>query len=208
MSRVAMTRMVVLGFFGGMLIAVPAMANEPRQHDKAFFLRLSAGIGGANAAIDDVGLSGEDLELSGTSGDANFAIGGMVSRNLALHGTLGGWSIENPDVEFGDQERETDDTTLSLGLFGAGLTYYFMPVNMYLSGSLCAATATLTVDGDDEESDTGIAVDLTVGKEWWVGDKWGLGVAAGLNLYSVPTDIDDQDISGSAFAIRLSATYN
>jgi len=207
MYRAWVTRLLVLGMFGGLLVAVPAMANEARQHDKAFFLRLSAGLGSANAEIENVG-SGPDLEMSGMSGDANFAIGGMVSRNLALHGTLGGWSVSDPDVEFGELGGESDDTTLSLGLFGAGLTYYIMPANFYLSGSLCAATVTLEVDGDEEESDTGMAVDLTIGKEWWVGDKWGLGVAAGLNLYSVPTDIDDQDISGSAFAIRLSATYN
>ena len=165
MYRVAMTLMVVLGTLGGLLAAMPTLANEPRQHDKAFFLRLSAGIGAANAEVDDIGFSGEDLELSGMSGDANFAIGGMVSRNLALHGTLGGWTVSDPDVEVGGFEGESDDTILSLGMFGAGLTYYIMPVNMYLSGSIGAATLTLDVDGDEEESDTGIAMDLTIGKE-------------------------------------------
>jgi len=207
MSRVWVTPLVVLGLSGGLLLSGPALANEAHQHDKAFFLRLSAGLGGANATFENDG-PGPDLELSGMSGDANFAIGGTISRNLALHGTLGGWTIDNPDVERGDFEGDTDDTTRSLGLFGAGLTYYFMPVNLYLSGSLCAATATLSVDGHDEDSDTGFGVDLTVGKEWWVGNKWGLGVAGGVNFYSVPGNNSDQDISGSAFAIRLSATYN
>ena len=208
MSQVWVTRTLIVGIVGGLLAAVPAGANEARQHDKAFFLRLSAGLGGASADVEGNEFFGDDLELSGMSGDANFAIGGTISRNLALHATFGGWTIDNPDVEVGGFEQDTDDTTFSLGMFGGGLTYYIMPANLYLSGSLCAATATLETDNFEEESDTGIGIDLTIGKEWWVGNKWGLGVAAGLNLYSVPTDIDDKDISGSAFAIRLSATYN
>ncbi|MDZ4806375.1 MAG: hypothetical protein SGI90_16075 [Candidatus Eisenbacteria bacterium] len=213
LARLNVSHKLVLGLFGGLLAVMPARANEPRQHDKAFFLRLSAGAGAASATFDDVfrrfpELPSGDLKLSGTSGDVNFAIGGTVSRNLALHATLGGWSVSNPDVEIGGFKGDTDDALMSLSMFGPGLTYYFMPVNLYLSGSLCAATMTLELDRDEEESDTGIAVDLTIGKEWWVGNKWGLGVAAGLNLYSIPTDNEDQDITGSAFAIRLSATYN
>jgi hypothetical protein len=170
-------------------------------------------VGGANATIDDVGLQGEDLKLNGTCGDANFAIGAIVTKNLALHGTFGGWSISEPDVEFGgDDQGDLDDSSLNLSMFGAGVTYWFMPVNMYLSGSIGAATMDLEVDNDegpdfDLESDTGFGVDLTLGKEWWVGNKWGLGVAAGLNFSDVPTE-DDEHIKSTSFAIRFSATYN
>jgi hypothetical protein len=186
--------------------------NLPREHDRGVFLRLSAGVGGAKSKIDDFEFEEEDpgqLEMSGTCGDINFAIGGVVARNLAVHATLAGWSVTDPDLDLGPISVETDDVNLGLSMFGAGVTYYIMPANIYLSGSLGAAVLTLDVDGDDSESDTGLAVDLTVGKEWWVGSRWGLGAALGVNLHSVPSkDIEDQDFSGSSFAVRFSATMN
>jgi hypothetical protein len=33
-------------------------------------------------------------------------------------------------------------------------------------------------------SDTGFALDATVGKEWWVGDNWGLGFAGDFTYLS------------------------
>jgi hypothetical protein len=190
-----------------------ARASQPREHDKGFFLRLSAGGGGARTTIDDVpvfeGEEDVDLEFSGPAGDVNFAIGGTVSPNLASHATLAGWSVSDPEVDLGPIDVEIDDATLSLSMFGAGATYYFMPANIYISGSIGAAMLTSEVDGDEEESDTGIAVDLTAGKEWWVGNSWGLGVAVGANLHSVPaSDFEDKNFSGSSFAIRFSATLN
>ena len=39
------------------------------------------------------------MKLSGEAGDLNFAIGGIVSPNLALHAILYGWLVQDPDVE-------------------------------------------------------------------------------------------------------------
>jgi len=37
------------------------------------------------------------MKLSGEAGDSNFAIGGIVSPNLALHAILYGWLVQDPD---------------------------------------------------------------------------------------------------------------
>jgi hypothetical protein len=199
----------------GLGAATSALAeNLPREHDRGVFLRLSAGLGTAKSKIDDFVFEGgelgpNELEMSGMSGDINFAIGGVVARNLAVHATLAGWSVTDPDLDFGEISVESDDVTLGLSMFGAGVTYYIMPANIYLSGSLGAAVLTLDVDGDDAESDAGLGIDLTVGKEWWVGSRWGLGAALGANFHNVPSkDFEDQDFSGSSFAARFSATFN
>jgi hypothetical protein len=39
------------------------------------------------------------MKLSGEAGDLNFAIGGIVSPNLALHAMLYGWLVQDLDVE-------------------------------------------------------------------------------------------------------------
>ena len=82
-----------------LVLVVPVSAwcsGAAHRHD-GFLLRLSGGFGGASTDAEDE--FGDKLEFSGLTGDVNIAIGGMVSRNLALHGTLWGWSIADPDIE-------------------------------------------------------------------------------------------------------------
>ena len=191
------------------LLSESAHAGMPREHD-GFFLRLSMGGGVADTEIED-DFNDFELELEGTAGDINIAIGGVVARNLAIHGTIFGWAISDPDAEFieegfgGEGELEGD---LSMGAFGGGITYYLMPVNIYFSGSVAAATLSFDAGEIDVESDTGIAGDFTVGKEWWVGNSWGLGVAGGMSLHSIPDGDIDENWSGKSFVVRFSATFN
>jgi hypothetical protein len=201
------TRLFTAAVMLVLLALAPTHANaggEPRTHD-GFFLRLSAGSGGANASADTPGGS---LELEGTgSGDVNIAIGGAVKPNLILHGTLWGWLISDPDATgpFGPGTLVGD---VDLSAFGGGLTYYFMPVNIYLSGS--AGFGTMTVDSGaiQGETDSGFVTDLTLGKEWWVGGSWGLGVAGGFGYHSIPDGGIDADWTGTSWAVRFTATLN
>jgi hypothetical protein len=195
------------------LVATAQAVNLPREHDRGFFLRMSAGLGSARTSWDVPANGGAyEWEASGIAGDANFAIGAIVAPNLALHGTLLGWTVSEPDLEIGGLEFNTNDVTLSLSGFGAGLTYYVHPANVYFSGSICAAS--LTLEYEDEgvtvsaESDTGVAFDLTVGKEWWVGARWGLGIAGDLGLHSIPVADADDNMTGMNFGVRFSATFN
>lgn len=192
------------------LAGAAAAANAPREHDRGFFLRMSAGVGAASTKIEgDLG----ELKFSGAAGDGNFAVGALVSRNLAVHGTFWGWTVSNPDFEYNDEEGETEDATVTMSAFGPGITWYMAPSNFYLSGSIGAATLSMekaapggvTLSGD---SDTGVAVDVTLGKEWWVGNRWGLGVAAGLGYHNIPPGDTDNNFKGTSLGIRFSATFN
>lgn len=187
--------------------AGPVLANEPKQHDGGFFLRLSAGVGSAQTKWDD--LDDDESKLSGMSGDANFAVGANIGGKLAVHGTFWGFTMVDPELKVADQEVELDDTTYGVNAFGVGLTYY-TDSNFYVSPSVGLATASLEFDNVTVESDTGFAIDLTIGKEWWVSDKWGLGVAAGFGFHAIPLDEDvaEEDATGNSFALRFSATFN
>jgi len=191
-------------------IASMAFAGEPRTHD-GFFLRLSAGAGSASSKIDGPGLT--EKVSGGGSADLNFAIGAMIRPNLALHGTMWGWLIEDPDVELTTTGNPTTMGTLNgdvdMSAFGGGLTYYFMPVNIYLTGSVGFGTLTLSGSNNvSTETDNGFALDLGIGKEWWVGKSWGLGFNGGYSYHSVPEHGVSENWSGSGYAIRFSATYN
>jgi hypothetical protein len=188
-----------------------ALAGD-RAHAGGFFLRLSGGVGGASTELE---YSGVKTKIEGGTGDINLAIGGVVAKNLALHGTVWGWITQDPDVTVGSQKGQANGD-VNFSAIGIGLTYYFMPVNMYLSGSLGAGYLTVDNGNVSGSTDAGPAFELTLGKEWWVGTSWGLGVALSAGVHSVKdggTDPSNNNTineqwQGGNVAVRFTATYN
>lgn len=187
------------------LVAAAADAGEPRQHDGGFFLRMALGGGYASTSIED---AGDELTFKGPSGNFEIAIGAMVKKNLAIHATLGAWAVLDPSAEFDGEEAHLDDVTLSLNGVGAGLTYYFGDSNFYLTGSAGAGQITLEFEGESNDTDWGVVLEASLGKEWWVSDRWGLGVAAGLGYHSVSPGEGNENFKGTSFSVRFSATFN
>lgn len=185
--------------------AAAASAGEPRRHDGGFFLRLAPGGGYSRTAIDE---AGDQFTLKGPSGSFDIAIGAVVKENFAIHATLGGWAVVDPTVEFNGLEETVTNTSIGMSLFGGGFTYYFGPSNVYLTASAGAAVLSLEIDGDREDSNTGIAFDVGLGKEWWVSDRWGLGASGTVGYHSVPPGDAEGKFAGPSFALRFSATFN
>ena len=200
-------------FFQGGLILLTVLfcssmvlaGGGPRDHSGGFFLRLSGGGGTASTKIT---YQGVELKMDGASGDANIAIGAIVSPNLAIHGTLFGWLISNPDISALGATAPTSNFTLDMSAVGGGLTYYFMPANIYISASIGVSRLHLDVSGFSGNTDAGFASDFTVGKEWWAGNNWGLGVAVDAGFHSIPDPDIPENWKGGHFGIRFSATMN
>jgi hypothetical protein len=209
MKRSKLVILATLGAALGLGIPADVWAGKAAHKHDGFFLRLSSGIGYASTEIEDATAR---LEFNGGTGDANIAIGGMVSQNLALHGTLLGWFISDPDVEGFDSGGSfageiAGDITMSA--IGIGVTYYFMPTNLYLSGTLGLGQLEFDLPGVGQaDTDNGLILEGTLGKEWWVSSNWGLGLAGALSLHSFPDDGSDESWSGPSLALRFSATFN
>jgi hypothetical protein len=190
------------------LVLLPVLAagqSTPRAHDGGFFMRLALGGGSAASRLEE----GSDFaEFTGGGADLHIALGGIVGKNLAVHGTLGGWSISDPDLEVTELGATTVSGDLTMSYFGAGLTYFVMPANVYLSGSLGLATISFKHDRVEVETDTGLAAEISLGKEWWLGNRWGLGAAVALNYHSIPDGDVDASWQGTVLTLRLSATLN
>jgi hypothetical protein len=94
--------------------------------------------------------------------------------------------------------------------FGGGVAYYFMPANVYVSAAIAAIQ--LRVDYKDEEiakTDTGVGIDLLVGKEWWVSEGWGVGVALELSGGRVKDNGPGSPTwSAGSLGLLFSATFN
>lgn len=188
------------------MAATPAVCG-PRDHEDGFMLRL--GLGGAAAAGTEVDLGTSTLKMDGTGVNFELAIGGIVTSNLAIHGTLMGWGITEPDVELtGFPEGANLPADLILSGAGAGLTYFIMPVNIYLTGTVGFSQLTISEGAVSVNSSTGFMFEAAVGKEFFVSDRWGIGFAVGINYHSIPEEGIDENWTGVSIPIRLSATLN
>ena len=177
------------------------MADEPIQQGFEVFVSDDNKPFGAVREVSPHGRP-ELVVYVENAGDFTIALGGCVSENLALHGTLFSWSMSDPDVDFEGTDLGELDGSLSMSAYGGGVTYFIMPANVYLSGNIGMGFLTLDTDFGDDTSDPGIALDLSVGKEWWVGNSWGLGLAGAFGYHSI------DDFSGWNAGVRFSATFN
>lgn len=185
--------------------------NGVHEHD-GFFLRMLYGFGYAELVEKDV--LGSDMTYSGEAGVLRFQIGGTVSENLILYGEFGGVMQFDPELDWMGQSISTSDVTVSVFDFGGGLTYYLMPSNFYFSLSLHTSQATIEAKGETGESEYGFGFNAMIGKEWWVGEQWALGVSA-YGYYSTMKDkrtiegiTYEYDINNFSVGLLFSVTYN
>jgi len=66
-------------------------------------------------------------------------------------------------------------------MLGVGVTYYLMPANVFLSGAVGFGGLQITQNDVDHDTEAGFATRVGIGKEWFVSDSWGLGLAACLD---------------------------
>jgi hypothetical protein len=184
-------------------------APPPPEHlHDGFYLRLHLG-GGATHLSGADGF-GNTVTASGGSGSFGVAIGGAIAPNFILFGTLFGVGF-SPTVKVGGVDAGLYNSSAALAGIGGGAAYYFEPVNLYLSAALAFTSAEI----DDTNSHPiyqtrdGIGVQLMVGKEWWISQDWGIGVA-GEFIGASMKDKNDSSVtwSADAFSILFSATYN
>ncbi|MCP3103743.1 porin family protein [Myxococcus sp. K15C18031901] len=192
------------------LLAAPAAFAQgdagKHTHD-GFYLRGQFGLGYTRAEAADV-----DLAIKGVSGSLDLELGYAVFNNFIIYGKLFGSSVTNPDLEIGDETIEggnADTSSNYLGA-GAGITYYFMPANFYITGAVVVNKLSITEDGDNiAETDSGVGLNLGLGKEWWVSDNWGIGIGAEVALGRIRSKSNNGDDWNVAhFALLFTATYN
>lgn len=149
----------------------PAVPVDSTVHRHlGFALRLDAGIGYMGLLAPSGGSS-----EGGASGGMGIVIGGAVAENLILAGDFWGTGMLG---RMGMMQNGA--TGYGLGGVGLNVTYYLMPANVYFSASPSVTFRSSMVhfgDSTQVSSVAGFGAKLSVGKEWWVGDHWGLGVA-------------------------------
>lgn len=186
------------------LAAAPAAAQSSGVHTHdGFYLNLDLGLGYAAATLE----TDPELKFSGGAGEFSIGLGYAVSERFIVAGRLWGVSVPEPEVEVeGGGSGTADDVTFSLSGYGVDFTYYFLPVNVYVTATPSLVVASLD-DGDtSSRSDAGFGLRLAVGKEWWVSDNWALGLNGQL-AWASPED-EDVKIPSAWFGVGFSATFD
>ena len=192
-----------------MASTAPVESMEGFHAHDGLFMRVYLGIAATSFSST---IQGSKLSWSGGGSSMGIAIGGAVSRHLILYATAFGNNTPNPSYQLNGASMSTFVGDINVGAVGPGLAYYFEQTNIYLSGAFGLAGYEVRNMNDGSRSSwssSGAALDLMVGKEWWVSRDWGLGIAAELFTASLKDALTPGATwSAGAASILFSATYN
>jgi len=210
-----MKKVTILGCFMVIISICNAQTNDKkleagyRQH-KGFFLSMS--VGPNFPSITDEVVGDYNFKFTGTGAQFDLKIGGAIVENLILHATLTSNTLSGPKISSGGSSHSTsNDLTIGEAMIGGGITYYIMPANIFLSGSLGMGNFTLIDNETSVSTDRGFSMQLKAGKEWWISKRWGLGVAltyGKTKLTNKPGDGIEEFLNSNNFGILFNATLN
>jgi hypothetical protein len=183
-----------------------ALADDTTHRHKGFFLRLDGEGGYISSSANQ---SGTSASIQGGGGGIGVGIGGALSENVILFFHVYDAIAINPQITIGSQTASTQNTSAGTFGYGVGLSYYFMPANLYLSATLAVTVLAFSSNGRDSSTNPGPGGRIAIGKEWWVGDHWGIGVAGQLSFAS-NQDKGTNPPTWTTWAptIAFSATFN
>jgi hypothetical protein len=137
-----------------------------------FFFRADIGVGYVHSSSS--WSDGPQPPVSSVSIPIGLAVGGAIAEDWILAGEV--WGLAGP------QNVNPPGKGLLMWGYAVAVVHYFMPANVYLSASPGITRLMFVTGNTSVSSDWGPGVKVALGKEWWVGDHWGLGIAAELLL--------------------------
>jgi len=172
-------------------------------HD-GFYLRLDLGLGYMGSSASQ---NGVDASIYGFAGEFGFAIGGAVRPHHILAVHLWDVAVSNPTVSFSGTSVPTD-STFSIFCIGPQYTFY-APKEVYFSVTPALSWLHGESCGNSADSNVGFGLQLALGKEWKVSEKWGLGVVGQLTLgVNDDSSPNPPTFTTFGFTVAFSATYN
>ena len=175
---------------------VLAPVESTAHRHLGFFFRADIGVGyvhnSGNASV------GSQPAVSAASIPIGLAVGGAIAEDWILAGEV--WGLAGP------QDVQPPGKGFLIYGYSLAVVHYFMPANVYVSIAPGVSRLMFVTADVGVSSDWGPGAKLAIGKEWWVGDHWGLGIAAEL-LLSFNTQAGDPRTT-VAPGLTFSATFN
>lgn len=198
--------------------APPASAYAAKagaQTHDGFYLRMGIGLGYLSAkdklefSFGNATSSG-DATISGTGVSGEFALGGTVAPGLVLGGASQFGVFPKPKVSSGGQSV-TADNGVVLSSLGLLLDYYIDPKDgFHIQGLVGYATLQSTNSSNNSKTPSGLALSAGVGKEWWVGDEWSVGILGRVQYVNAKADygLATETITAIVPAVMATFTYH
>ena len=174
------------------------------QRHFGFYIRPDLGFGYLTSNESGV-------TISGLAGLAGVAIGGAIRENSILAVHIIDAVAQNPTVSSGSLSATANDTQITMWGIGPQYTQYFMPANVYLSTTVALTRMHSSNNSGSGDSDWGVGTRIAAGKEWWVSDHWGLGVAGHISFSTNQDPVgggSSNTLTTWTFGATFSATYN
>lgn len=122
----------------------------------------------------------DGMTVEGSDNSVHFgtAVGGAVFPNLILYGQFILTTLSSAEVTVNGQAFGNANNDVNLIGLGPGVAYYFAGPNVFIAETV-ALTQIYTDDANVavRESEWGWSLETLIGKEWWVSQDWGLGIA-------------------------------
>lgn len=191
---------------------VPTQPGQPppgfHSHD-GFFMRLMMGAGFLKVTSAS---SGYDLQASGGAFGDMVSFGWSVRENLVLSVDTSVF-MGSPSLRGKSRAPDSKDAFFGFMQMGPGLTYYFMPSNVYASANFGFGNIFISERREgqadlDHDMNMGWGAALAGGKEWWTSDNWGLGVAGRFVYVQSREEVTDCLFRGYSLSVAFTATYN
>jgi len=178
--------------------------HETRHRHLGGFIRPDLGFGYLNTNASQGGIN---ASVSGFAGTFGFAAGSALSENSILAFHFWDVVVKDPSVSVGGS---TGTSNGSISLFALGPEYtVYSKENYYFSISPSLSRLSTESSGSSGDTNWGFALRTAVGKEWWVSDHWGLGVASHFSMsFNEDSGSNPPTWSTFAFTVAFSATYN
>lgn len=211
-----------------LLLPLAAWGQEPGSPEppdptayrhRGFYFHLESGAGYFRSENETGSASGLNVPVA-------LSIGGTPVENLVLAAELWGGVVLAPNGPI-------QSPSVATAALGVNLTYYFMPANVYVSatpsivavGSLQTGCKAASLDSigcqgngfrypaDIYNLSIGkFGMRTALGKEWWIGSHWALGLALEFT-FTLPGEVNFgtlQTTKASALtaAVTLGLTYN
>lgn len=158
---------------------------DARHRHLGFFFRGDLNVGYLSSSSR---FGGSDYALFGPTVGIALSAGGAVVENLVVGGEVWTASAPSPTLRVGRAAvPTTSDTSQSLTGIGPVITYYFMPINVYVAATPSLARLSLETSGTRAATRLGFGSRIAIGKEWWVHHNLGIGLAGNL-LFGVQGD--------------------
>ncbi len=188
---------------------VTASESNSRRHE-GFMLRMSSGFSGVGIGILPEHTA--DVGAVAGGGTLDFMVGTSIIPNLVLHADLMAVGASDVRAEVDDGSDEFDAEGFGMGAAGMGMTYFIMPYNLSLTGSLLYGGFELeTQPGQKYTTDYLVLGKVGVGKEWSVSESWSLGIATNFFAGSGKghdSSNEDFDTGFMGASLNFSATYD